>query len=123
MKGSAVKYLLICVALSIAAPAFAGELLYFSTEGHQYKYSKNKNGAILHSVNPVSRFKGQGAATEIVTRTETIYLGKSCDASSEFFGTGTWGWANGGFIVDFPTGTVRFPRQEIDVPNGMHCQL
>jgi hypothetical protein len=123
LKGSTVKNLWSAIAISFAAPAFAGDLLYFSADGHQYRYSNNENGAVLQSVNPISRFKGQGAATEIVTGTETIYLGKSCDAYSEFFGSGTWGWANGGFIIDFQKGAVRFPRQEIDVPSGMHCRL
>lgn len=42
----------------------------------------------------------------------TIFLGNGCDAYSPQYGTGTWGWANGGVTADLNNGTISFPRQD-----------
>lgn len=54
----------------------------------------------------------------------TIYLGKSCDASSPELGKGTWNWANRGFWVTFssPNTQIMFPREEIHLDNSDGCQ-
>ncbi|MDG1861669.1 MAG: hypothetical protein P8J02_00355 [Yoonia sp.] len=38
-------------------------------------------------------------------------MGKSCDAFTPTFGKGTWGLANGGFVVIFDDYRIGFPRQ------------
>ena len=46
-----------------------------------------------------------------------IYLGNSCDAYSPYYGHGSWGWANGGVAIYFPSKTIGFPRQEVYIRN------
>ena len=101
--------------LLFCSPAVAQDApRYVSAEGHTYEYSLNDHGGVLTSVWPVARFLGFGAGTTVERGTETIYLGRDCDAFSEHLGYGTWGWANGGFGVEFDDGAeVGFPRQEL----------
>lgn len=114
--------LVFAATLPAAAPAQQG-FVYVSSEGHQYRYDLNDNGAVLESLFPVARFRGTGAMTEIVTGTETLYLGRACDAYSEVLGQGTWAWANGGFAVEFDGHRIGFPRQEIDANNDGACEM
>jgi hypothetical protein len=99
--------------LSTSTPATGQQPSYVSSEGHQYLKTCNANGFKLTSQFPVARTIGAGAATEYVTDTETLLLGKSCDAYSETFKQGTWCWANGGFRVGFLEKEIGFPRQEL----------
>lgn len=64
------------------------------SDGNKYKVTINSNGAVLQS------------------KTKVIYLGNSCGAKSPQLGRGTWGWANGGVIIQFIDHRVAFPRQE-----------
>jgi len=93
-----------------------------SQEGHQYRASLNADGTVMDSLYPVARFTGTGAMTQVITGTETLYLGRNCDAYSKVLGSGTWAWANGGFVVQFEDRAIRFPRQEIDANNGSNCK-
>lgn len=86
---------------------------YVSSDGHEYNSACNANGYVLTSLYPVARAVGYGASTEHVSGIETLYLGKSCDAYTKGFGSGTWCWANGGFLADFGGLSVGFPRQEL----------
>lgn len=97
--------------------------VYVSDEGHQYRYTLNQDGAVLESLFPVARFTGSGAMTEVITGTETLYLGRNCDAFSKVLGQGSWAWANSGFAVEFQTRRIAFPRQEIDAGNGLGCAM
>ncbi len=116
--------LLSIVAIALPLTAFAQtDWVYVSKEGHQYQFSRNPNGAVLQSLYPVARFTGTGAMTQVVTGIETLYLGRDCDTYSEVLGTGTWAWANGGFVVAFDTLEIWFPRQEIDVNNALRCAM
>lgn len=97
-----------------ATVATAEDFPYVSGEGHEYALTCNEDGFVLTSLAPVSRFVGQGVATQVDKGIETLYLGKSCDSWLDVAGTGTWGWANGGFGAEFPGGLrVMFPRQEL----------
>lgn len=118
------KRMALAAALIVAAPVpvLAGPV-YSSSEGHRYDYSLNDNGAVLMSVNPVTRFKGSGAGTEEVTGTETLYLGRDCDAFSPVLGHGRWSWANGGFVVELDGARIGFPRQEIEAGQGLNCAM
>ena len=45
---------------------------------------------------------------------------------SEIYGKGSWGWANGGFSVEFSDKSFGFARQELDfsrVKEMEKCQL
>lgn len=117
-----------CLALGVAGllagAALAQEaFVYVSAEGHQYRYSKNQDGAVLDSLYPVARFTGSGAATQVITGIETLYLGRNCDAYSQVLGNGSWAWANWGFVVKFDRREIAFPRQEIDANNGLNCEM
>lgn len=104
-----------------SSAAFAqSDWIYVSQEGHQYSASLNEDGAVMVSLYPVARFTGTGAMMQVITGTETLYLGRDCDAYSKVLGRGTW--ANGGFVVQFEDRAIRFPRQEIDANNGSNCK-
>ena len=98
--------------LALIAPAFA----YVSSDGHEYELTCNASGYILESKHPTSRMIGRGAGTQIVRGIERLYLGKNCDAFNQAMGSGSWCWANGGFVADLENGRVGFPRQELFCP-------
>lgn len=89
----------------LAQPALA-QVVYTGSDGAKYQGTQNEHGERLESL-----------GGNVV-----IFLGKSCDAFSEAFGTGTWGAANGGFAVNFPGREILFSRQELrgSYPN---CRL
>jgi hypothetical protein len=99
------------VVFAVASAAHASA--YVSSEGHTYEVTCNSNGYALTSQNPVARAIGSGADTKYSTGRETFYLGRSCDAVNKILGGGKWCWANGGFLVSFPSGEIGFPRQEL----------
>lgn len=94
-----------CAALvsltAIAAPLHA----YEGSNGATYKATQNAHGAALKSVD------------------ETIYLGNNCDALSDKDERGTWAWANGGFVIEFPNRRIGFARQEQPVAGGDACRM
>jgi len=98
--------------LFLATPATA----QVSGEGHIYETACNASGYVLTSEYPVGRFFGSGAGTTIIEGHEVIYLGTSCDAEREGWSTGTWCWANGGFVLEFDEYRIGFPRQELICP-------
>ncbi|MFQ5622509.1 MAG: hypothetical protein ACE5FS_03840 [Paracoccaceae bacterium] len=102
--------------LGVAASSACAAGPYVSEDGHRYQLVCNDDGVVLTSDQPVSRFVGQGAGTRVVTGIEKLYLGRSCDAWHELFGTGRWGWANYGFWAEFEARRFEFPRQEIICP-------
>ena len=98
-----------------------------SSEGHSYTSSCNANGYALSSEYPTSRFVEAGAMSQVIKGTEVLYLGASCDVSNAHFGSGTWCWANGGFVVEFDKGArIGFARQELYCPMddnlGLDCR-
>lgn len=99
--------------LAIVSTAAAEDQGTRVSGGIEYSMSANDNGWVLRSLSPVVRTTGFGAGTEYVRGIETIYLGKSCDAFHKVFGSGTWGWANGGFVVQFGNNRFPFGRQEV----------
>jgi len=118
--------LALALVLSVAATAGHAQFTRTSAAGHDYAMTCNESGYVLRSVNPVSRFVGQGADTTLVRGTEVIYLGRSCDAFSKVLGGGTWCWANGGFLIGLAGSEIGFPRQELYCPTnddlGFECQ-
>ena len=87
----------------VVANSFA-QVDYTDGSGVEYIMTKNKNGVVLKS------------------RIATIYLGKNCDAYSPQYGKGTWGWANGGVIVELEKKRIGFPRQDSPFDDN-RCQL
>jgi hypothetical protein len=85
----------------IASPTWA----YTDSNGQKYTATQNDHGAVLTG------------------KSETIYLGNSCDALSDAGEEGTWAWANGGFLIVFPKRRIGFPRQDQPVSGGYHCQI
>lgn len=70
-----------------------------ASDGTVYALQINNHGARLNS----SR--------------DTLYLGRDCDASSPQYGRGSWGWANGGFVVQFIDRTrIGFPKMDPPIP-------
>lgn len=105
-------------ALVAALTSGATTALSYTSDGHSYELECNSSGYVLESEYPVTRLTGQGAATREVKGIEKIYLGKSCDAYHAVFGNGSWCWANGGFVAQFPTHRFGFARQELYCPDG-----
>ena len=85
----------------------------YHSDGHIYDLSCNASGYVLQSRHPLVRTTGVGVGTRIHEGKETLYLGKSCDATHKLFGGGTWCWANGGFIAEFADHRFGFGRQEL----------
>lgn len=83
------------------------------SDGHEYETTCTDDGYRLDSMYPVTRMMGEGAGTHPVSGKETIYLGRSCDAYHKLYGTGSWCWANGGFLAEFTDHKFGFPRQEL----------
>lgn len=80
------------------------KLHLLDSDNNEYEVIINSSGAVLESENSV------------------IYMGNSCDAESPEFGTGTWGWANGGILIQFINRSVGFPRQDSPFQDG-RCRL
>ncbi len=95
---------------------------YVSSDGDKYTIKYNKHGAILTSVN-TKQFTKNNAGVERVSKRLKLYLGKDCDAYSDIYGKGSWGWANGGFRIDFKNKFFGFPRQEVEIINMEKCQF
>lgn len=79
-------------------------LAYVDGSNQSYTISKNQHGVTLTS------------------KKTTIHLGNKCDAYSPQYGKGTWGWANGGLMVELGTKQIGFPRQESPFGDG-RCPL
>ncbi|MGR3490693.1 MAG: hypothetical protein ACU0DW_01435 [Shimia sp.] len=107
----------------LTSPAWAQDRSVLSSEGTIFEVATNENGAVLTSRYPKAFWTNAGVNSSWDIRPATIYLGLSCDVSSPDYGDGTWGWANGGFWIDFDSGLrFPFPRQEhpVDVA-GTDC--
>ena len=112
------------IALMIGGPASAEDARWISSLGDAYTALENANGGILTSVYPKFWFVEAGANSHVEEGPDIIYFGKSCDAFHKVFGKGTFGWANGGFAVEFESGQrIGFPRQELPWESLMHCEL
>lgn len=116
MQFSTIRHLIcasLCAAVLPASASAEGSEWFgsVSSDGHSYQVTCNESGFILTSTYPVSRFIENGVLSTVREGIETIYLGKSCDAFTEAYGAGTWGFANGGYAVSFEDYRVGFPRQ------------
>ncbi|MDD5392750.1 MAG: hypothetical protein PHE17_07000 [Thiothrix sp.] len=87
-----IKLVIASALLLSSSLALAGG--YVDGNGVTYKMTKNAHGVVLKSKNT------------------TLYLGNACDADSNKYGKGSWGWANGGVSVKLKKKTIGFPRQD-----------
>ncbi len=101
------------IVTAVAAVPHAGYA--FFADNHSWSVECNASGYVLISDHPVTRYFEAGAMSRIEQGIETIYLGNSCDAENTHLGAGTWCYANGGFVAEFDSRSIGFPRQEI------HC--
>lgn len=104
----------VLVSAFFTSSALAGDWLV-SSEGHEFYAQMNKNGFLLKSRGKIARYIDFSPnQLGLFKRVEIMSLGKNCDAISNVFGRGTWGWANGGVAVTFRNGKrIGFPRQSI----------
>ncbi|WP_421979297.1 hypothetical protein [Roseibium sp.] len=118
------KALAACAVLTgtFSAASLSEEFGYVG-DNHSWSLSCNASGYVLKSQYPVTRFFEAGAASSVTRERETLYLGRSCDASSTTMGEGKWCWANGGFFAEFATHRISFPRQEVICPRGGNDSL
>lgn len=79
-------------------------------ENHVWVLNCNSHGYKLKSKYPLSWYDENYHYHE---KRVTLYMGKTCDASTVSFGKGTWCWANGGFVADLVKRRIGFPRQEL----------
>ena len=110
-------------AVLVAMPVYAQSQEYHASNGQIFFAEKNENGAKLTSKYPVSVYTEAGVASTFEEKLDVIYVGKSCDVYSARYGDGTWGWANGGFIIEFKNMNLGFPRQALDAGQGLGCQI
>lgn len=112
---------LIAILLALAsgvALANANDDIVYIGDNHSWIGTCNASGYQLTSKYPVSRFIEAGVDSRSTEEVETLYLGKSCDASHKVLGKGKWCQANGGFSAEFERGaSIGFPRQELSCPN------
>ena len=99
-----IRFALTAFLLTFAA-AQAQTRTHVDGTGTRYSYCANDDGGVLTPMDG-------GAA---------LYLGRSCDAHSPCYGTGTWFWANAGFSVEFPDKQFGFARQELYPNSGPDC--
>ena len=104
----------VTISAILGSSASAGEWL-LSSEGHEFYSQMNKSGFTLKSRGIISRYIDNGPNYRgLFKQKEIMHLGKGCDAISNVFGRGRWGWANGGVSVTFRNGKqISFPRQSI----------
>ncbi len=77
---------------------------------HVWVLSCNSHGYQLKSKYPLSWYDENFRYQE---KRVTLYLGKTCDASTASFGKGKWCWANGGFVAELAKRRIGFARQEL----------
>ncbi|MFT5061082.1 MAG: hypothetical protein ACI9VX_001250 [Dinoroseobacter sp.] len=63
------------------------------------------------------------ASSETFYEQDVIVMQPDCFASSLRRGYGTWSWANGGFIVEFDTLRLAFPRADAPIDNNGGCRM
>ena len=99
---------ILMAALLAAGAARAQEADHVSGEGDGYALAPVEGGVTLTSASPVLRFVGSAS----LGGPDVLLLRADCTAEADGE-AGTWGQANGGFLVDLPGRDVGFPRQEL----------
>ena len=113
---------ILLAALGLAAPAFAGEVRYYSNEGDVYLATLNENGAVFTSLYPKTFAHFEPTEDhQAVERPAIIYFGTNCDALHSEFGKGKWSGGNGAFGAEFGDHVISFNRQELDSMKFPNC--
>lgn len=116
MKSIILMTLIATAVMGLNPLSASAEEYNYVGDNHSWALTCNKSGYVLRSQYPVTRFHEDGAGSSVSNEIETIYLGRSCDASNTHLGEGTWCWANGGFVAEFEKNKIGFPRQELLCP-------
>lgn len=98
------KIKLLTSALSIFC-LVGSSLAYVDSGGTEFSLTRTENGVLLKS------------------KHVSIYLDRTCAASSAHYGKGVWGWANGGVLITFEKRRIGFPRQDSPLDDGGKCRL
>ena len=88
----------------------------YTSDGNEYDLTCNANGYVLRSQDRVSHSFERDGRTRTVTRRETLYLGRSCDAFHRTFRVGKWCWTERGFGAEFVEKSFWFPEQKLLCP-------
>ena len=107
-----------CALIALSLLLACGTAGAYTSEGHEYDLSCNENGYVLRSQDRVSRTTERGGVARTVTRRETLYLGRSCDAFHRLFGVGKWCWTDQGFGAEFIEQSIWFPEQQLLCPGN-----
>ncbi|MGX1498577.1 hypothetical protein ACSSV1_003628 [Labrenzia sp. MBR-25] len=118
MRLNTIAFAMMIAAASLAPKTASAEDYGYVSDNHSWSLSCNASGYVLRSQFPVARFHEAGAGSTVSREKETLYLGRSCDASHTVLGEGKWCWANGGFMAEFNNAKMGFPRQELICPNS-----
>lgn len=68
-------------------------------------------------------YKVDNSKFELTSSNHKIVLSEDCKAKSSQFGIGTWEQSNGGFLIQFSTKKIGFPRQEVLLDNITKCLM
>ena len=87
---------------------------FYSNEGDLYFGSLNEDGVVLTSKYPKAWFHGEPSQDHTASEKRAIiFLGRSCDAVHNEYGTGIWSWWNDSFAVTFGNHRISFANQEL----------
>ena len=112
-----------CGLIALTLILSGGGAAAFTSEGREYDLSCNANGYVLRSQKQVSHSVERRGRTRTVTRRETLYLGRSCDAFHQLFRIGKWCWTERGFGADFIEKSYWFPDQNLVCPDDHPLNL
>lgn len=94
--------------------------------GREYAVEAAEGWAVLTSVDRreiVMTLADAAQSTQVVVEQDVLAMYQDCTSGSAHYGYGTWGWANGGFYIDFDTISFSFPRMDAPPNNGGACRM
>lgn len=96
------------------------------SNGAEYTVKANDGWAILTSVDAreiVVPVAGAEQSSQTYFAQDVLHMYSDRATGSTHYGSGTWSWANGGFVVDFSSVSFSFPRMDALPDNGGACRI